>query len=72
VVPEKTIFQVLTDYHRSLDNMKSWLAELSIDHVERVGLVDAWQEEMKEYFQRNGFCFGCNRPLPRCRCEEPI
>jgi hypothetical protein len=71
-VSGKTIFHVLSDYHRSLANMKAWLAESTLDDVERVGIVDAWQEEMKDYFRRHGYCFACNRSLPRCRCEEPL
>jgi len=68
----KTIFELLSDYHKSLENMKSWLGDLPLDDVERVGLVDAWQEEMKDYFRRHGFCFACNKPLSRCSCEEPL
>ena len=68
----KTIFELLSEYHRSLDTMRSWLVGSPLDDVERVGIVDAWQEEMRQYFERNGFCFACNRPLPRCRCEEPL
>jgi len=74
-VAAKNIFKLLSEYHRSLENMKSWLTlrprHPSLD-VERVGIVDAWQEEMKEHFRRHGFCFACNRSLSRCRCEEPL
>ena len=69
---DKTIFELLSEYHRSLDNMKGWLQEYPLDESERIGIVDAWQQEMKDYFQTNGFCFACNRPLTRCRCEEPL
>jgi hypothetical protein len=76
----KTIFDVLTHYHRSLENMRTWLQERPpeslpadpAEDVERIGLVDAWQEEMKDYFRTHGFCFACNRPVSRCRCEEPL
>ena len=68
----KSIFQLLTEYHTSLENMRSWLHDSTLDEVERMGIIDAWQEEMKQYFQKHGFCFACNRPLGRCRCEEAL
>jgi hypothetical protein len=52
--------------------MRSWLHDSTLDEVERMGIIDAWQEEMKQYFKKHGFCFACNRPLPRCRCPEAI
>jgi hypothetical protein len=67
----KTIFEVLSDYHRSLDNMRGWLDEAPLGETERMGVVDAWQQEMLDYFQSHGYCFACNRPLGRCRCDEP-
>jgi len=39
---------------------------------EKMGFIDAWQEEMADFFARNGFCFACNRPLQRCECAEPL
>ncbi len=51
--------------------MKGWLGESGLAESERMGVVDAWQQEMLDYFRENGFCFACNRPLARCRCEEP-
>src|SRR6185503_17512942 len=68
----KSIFQLLSEYHTSLDNMRSWLHDSTLDEVERMGIIDAWQEEMKQYFQKHGFCFACNRPLGRCRCAEAL
>jgi hypothetical protein len=68
----KSIFQLLTEYHTSLDNMRSWLHDSTLDEVERMGIIDAWQEEMKQYFKKHGFCFACNRPLLRCRCAEAL
>jgi hypothetical protein len=68
----KNIFQLLSEYHTSLDNMRSWLHDSTLDEVERMGIIDAWQEEMRQYFKKNGFCFACNRPLLRCRCIEAL
>lgn len=68
----KTIFEVLSDYHRSLDNMRNWIRDLPLPQEEWMGMVDAWQQEMEAYFRRNGYCFACNRPLDRCRCEDPL
>ena len=68
----KNIFQLLTEYHTSLDNMRSWRHDSTLDEIEWMGIIDAWQEEMKQYFKVNGYCFACNRPLLRCRCPEPI
>ena len=66
----RTIFDLLTAYHRSLENMKSWLNDAPLSSVERIGIIDAWQDEMREFFAENGYCFACNRRLERCRCEE--
>ena len=68
----KNIFQLLSEYHTSLDNMRDWLHDSSLDEVERMGIIDAWQEEMRQYFKKHGFCFACNRPLSRCRCVEAL
>ena len=68
----RTIFELLTAYHRSLDNMKSWLSDAPLSRVERIGIIDAWQDEMREFFEQNGHCFGCNRRLDRCQCAEPV
>jgi hypothetical protein len=67
----RTIFDLLTAYHRSLENMRSWLDDAPLSRVERIGIIDAWQEEMREFFEEHGYCFGCNRRLDRCSCEEP-
>ena len=64
-----TIFELLTAYHRSLENMKAWLAEADLDPLERAAIADAWQEEMVAWFREHGYCFVCHRPLARCRCE---
>ncbi len=70
----RSIFDLLSTYHRSLDNMKRWLQESDLDEVERIGIADAWQSEMNEWFRDHGYCFACNRPLVRCSCapDEPV
>ena len=65
-----TIFDLLTAYHRSLENMKAWLAEAGLDPDERAAIADAWQEDMVAWFREHGYCFVCHRPLERCRCAD--
>ena len=67
---ERTIFDLLQDYNRSLRNMRAWLDEAGLDELDRVGIADAWQSEMRAWFRAHGFCFGCNRVLERCDCEQ--
>lgn len=69
--PRPTIFELLTTYHRSLEDMKSWLDEAGLSAVERAGIADAWQSDMNAWFRANGYCFACNRTLSRCRCADP-
>jgi hypothetical protein len=64
-----TIFELLSEYQRSLESMELWLATADLTESERIGIADAWQQEMAEWFRNHGFCFGCNRPLDRCACE---
>jgi hypothetical protein len=66
-----TIFQLLSEYHRRLDDMKERLDDDEIGEVERIGIADAWQAEMDEWFRSHGYCFACNRSLARCACGEP-
>ncbi len=66
----RSIFELLSAYHQSLDNMRLWLAEADLNDLERIAIVDAWQDEMKQWFSENGYCFACNKPLGRCDCNE--
>jgi hypothetical protein len=50
--------------------MRLWLAEADLNDLERIAIVDAWQDEMKQWFSENGYCFACNKPLGRCNCNE--
>jgi hypothetical protein len=43
-----------------------------MNDYEKVGFIDAWQEEMADFFAEHGYCFACNRRLERCSCEEPL
>lgn len=66
------IFELLRNYHRSRENIRLLLEMSDMADYEKMGFVDAWQEEMADYFARQGYCFACNHELRRCRCEEPI
>lgn len=69
-----SIFEIRRAYHDSLDNMRGWLGDAavsgSLSSLDRLSIIDAWQQEMVEFFERNGYCFACNRRLGRCRCPQ--
>ncbi len=66
------IFELLQVYNRSRENIRLLVGMSPMADYEKVGFIDAWQEEMASYFERHGYCFACNRLLDRCRCEEPL
>jgi hypothetical protein len=66
------IFELLRIYHRSRENIRLLLEMSDMADYEKMGFIDAWQEEMADYFARHGYCFACNRELARCDCAEPI
>jgi hypothetical protein len=66
------IFDLLRAYHESRENIRLLLDLSDMGDYEKMGFVDAWQEEMADFFARHGYCFACNRRLGRCECEEPI
>jgi len=66
------IFELLRIYHQSRENIRLLLEMSRMADYERMGFIDAWQEEMADFFARNGYCFACNRLLARCECAEPI
>lgn len=68
----KRIFELLRAYHRSRENIRLLLDMSDMADFEKMGFIDAWQEEMADFFAENGYCFACNRRLGRCACEEPI
>lgn len=67
-----TIFELRTAYHDSLDNMRVWLGDSALSGnltvLDRLSILDAWQQEMLEFFERNGYCMQCSRRLSRCAC----
>ena len=69
-----TIFELRRAYHASLSNMRGWLGDTDVSGrltvLDRLSILDAWQQEMVEFFERNGHCFACNRPLSRCDCPR--
>lgn len=69
---QNRIFDLLRTYHRSRENIRLLLDLTDMADFEKLGFIDAWQEEMADYFASNGYCFACNRELDRCGCEEPI
>ena len=68
----KKIFDLLRAYHQSRENISLLLEMSDRADYEKMGFIDAWQEEMADYFARHGFCFACNRRLDRCNCAEPL
>jgi hypothetical protein len=76
-VTSMTIFDLRRAYHDSLSNMRGWLGDTTVSGnltvLDRLSILDAWQQEMVEFFERHGHCFACNRRLERCRCRhEPV
>ena len=69
-----TIFDLRTAYHDSLLNMRGWLGDTAVSGrltmLDKLSILDAWQQEMVEFFERNGHCFACNRALGRCECPN--
>ena len=69
-----TIFEVRTAYHNSLANMRNWFGDEGVSGrltvLDRLSILDAWQQEMVEFFEKNGYCFTCSRRLDRCHCRE--
>jgi hypothetical protein len=69
-----TIFELRRAYHHSLSNIRGWFGDATMSgrltFLDRLSILDAWQQEMVEFFEKNGYCFGCNRRLDRCRCPE--
>ncbi len=69
-----TIFELRRAYHDSLSNMRGWLGDQTLSGrltvLDRLSILDAWHQEMIEFFERNGHCFTCSRRLERCRCQR--
>ena len=69
---QQKIFELLKTYNESRENIRLLVEMSPMSDYEKVGFIDAWQEEMADYFAQNGYCFACNRRLQRCSCEDPI
>jgi len=69
---KRAIFELLRIYHQSRENIRLLLEMSPMADYEKMGFIDAWQEEMAEFFARHGYCFACNRVLERCECAEPL
>jgi len=72
-----TIFDLRRAYHDSLSNMRGWMEDSSLSGsltlLDRLSILDAWQQEMVEFFEKHGHCFSCSRPLERCHCiHQPV
>jgi hypothetical protein len=69
-----TIFDLRRAYHDSLSNIRGWFGDAALSGrltvLDRLSILDAWQQEMVEFFEKNGYCFACNRRLGRCRCPK--
>lgn len=59
-------------YRRSLDNMRSWMSDSPLRVDEKLGIIDAWQEELRLFFRENGHCYACCEQLDSCLCHEPL
>ena len=70
--PKQRIFELLKAYHESRENIRTLVDMSRMSDYEKVGFIDAWQEEMADFFAENGYCFACNRRLERCGCEDPL
>jgi hypothetical protein len=66
------IFDLLRIYHESRENIRLLVELSTMADYEKIGFIDAWQEEMADFFRQNGYCFACNRALARCDCVEPL
>ena len=71
-----TIFDLRKAYHDSLGNMRGWLGDSNVSGrltvLDRLSILDAWQQEMAEFFEKHGHCFACNRRLGRCNCPKEL
>lgn len=69
-----SIFELRRAYHDSLSNIRGWFGDTNVSGrlttLDRLSILDAWQQEMVEFFEKNGYCFACNRRLSRCRCPK--
>ncbi|MFQ5671105.1 MAG: hypothetical protein ACE5HD_11400 [Acidobacteriota bacterium] len=68
----KTTAEIMSIYRQSLENMREWLESSTLRLDEKLGILDAWQEELRAFYREHGHCYGCDRPLDDCSCSEPL
>src|SRR5260221_11902828 len=66
------IFDLLRIYHESRENIRLLVEMSAMADYEKIGFIDAWQEEMADFFRQNGYCVACNRALARWQSVEPV
>jgi hypothetical protein len=59
-------------HQRSLENMREWMGDSPLRFDEKLGIIDAWQEELRLFYKENGHCFACGEMLDGCLCTEPL
>ena len=59
-------------YRRSLQNMREWMGDSPLRFDEKLGIIDAWQEELRIFYRENGHCYACSEQLDSCLCHEPL
>ena len=59
-------------YRRSLANMRDWLQDSPLRFDEKLGIIDAWQEELRAFYKEHGYCYACDRLFDECQCDEPL
>ena len=69
---EKSTEELMLIYRRSLENMKEWMQDSPLRLDEKLGIIDAWLEELRAFYREHNHCFGCEQPLDQCTCEEPL
>jgi hypothetical protein len=71
-----TIFDLRRAYHDSMYNIQGWMEDPSVSgrltRLDRLSILDAWHQEMVEFFENHGHCFACSRPIGRCRCPRDV
>jgi hypothetical protein len=71
---DMSIFALRQAYHTSLANIRGWLGDNSLSGrltvLDRLSILDAWHQEMVEFFENHDHCFTCNRRLSRCQCPR--
>jgi hypothetical protein len=54
--------------------MRGWLGDTAVSGrltmLDKLSILDAWHQEMVEFFEHHDHCFVCNRRLDRCECPH--